>query len=500
MKLSNSAQPSALSKGEDLNDAHVLGSGIFWTTAGSLSTKALRPLSLLVLARLLSPSDYGVMATAMIVIEALKLLKDIGVGQAFIRSRGDTAAMLNLTFWVQLGVGAFLTGLLLLSADLIASGLGNSEIAPILRLMSLLFVIWPFGDAPLNLMLKQLDFRSAFYRQAIPAFSAPLVSIVMAAQGFGVWALAVASVVAALATSVTVMLLVRWRPEPPKFNGHLLKEALSFGGHVTLQNVLAWLGNFADQLIVVRFQSATNVGLLRTGMQLGTIGWEIVAGPFSAITLPWFARLDSVQAGQAYLRAIRMLSIFSLPLNVFLAAFFFRYVGFILGPKWAEAGAIVSIYALLNSISCIMGLNGEVLKAIGRADVATKLGLARVAMVILPFIWAASQSIYHLAFAHAVMAWATGLLFTPFVTRCLGLRIGEVLRACGEGLRLALPVAVIGLGMQWVEAANGKGLFSLTLGMVLMGAALALIVLRYHRADIQSLYSIFAKRRSRQSQ
>ena len=430
--------------------------GLGWITLTNILVQAVRPVTMLVLARMLVPGDYGIMAVAGVVIELLRLVKDFGAGQAYIQHRGDADEMLNVVFWFQLLVGGVLTLAVCLTAAPLAVFLGKPEIGPVLQFLSFSFLLYPFGDAPLNRMLRQMDFKASFYRQVIPAVISIPLSIVLAWMGMGVWALAISSVASIAATGVLVMCLARWWPARPRWNKKLVGAILHFGGHVSLQNLLVWFGNSIDQAFLAKFQSSYNIGLFRTGSLVGGFGWTLVAGPFAGVLLPWFSRMERREDVQTtYLSCLRMLALVSVPVNVFLLGVAAPHIGVLLSRQWADAAAVAVAFGLLNLISCLVSMNGEVLKAIGRPGLATRLGVIRVAMAPLAFYFAARAGIYHLALAEMALAYVTAFAFLPFVARALGLRWQALAAACVPGFRIALPAAAVAaagrLAFVWCE-------------------------------------------------
>ena len=126
-------------------------------------------------------------------------------------------------------------------------------------------------------------------------------------------------------------------------------------------------------------------------------------------------------------------------------------------------------------------MNGEVLKAIGRPEVATRLSLARIALAVVPFYLAARTSIYHLAAAEAALAWVTALAFTPVLTRILAIPWRRPLAACGPGIRTALPAIVVGAAWQAAPAALQPSIWSFVLLSAVAGSACLAVLVVYER-------------------
>lgn len=459
-----------------------IAAGLIWITSSNILSLAVRPVTMLVMARLLTPADYGVMAVAAMLLEVLRQCKDFGIGQAYIQYRGDDKEMLNVAFWLQLVIGVVLTVIVWAFAEPVAWVFQKPEAAPVVRFLGVSFLLYPFGDAPLNLMLRRLDFKAAFYRQLVPTLGSMLVSLVLAWFGLGVWALAIGAVAGVAATGVVVMALSGWRPGHPRFPKDLVRHMLHFGGHVSIQNVFTWASNAIDQIFVARFQSITNVGLFRTGSLLGNVPWTMVSGPFSGVVLPWFSRVDDkAETGRTYILFIRYLALLSIPLNVYVIGIVAPHTGIVLGQKWTGAAPVVMLFGLLNLFSCVFGVNGEVLKAIGRPEVATRLSLARIALAVVPFYLAARTSIYHLAAAEAALAWVTALAFTPVLTRILAIPWRRPLAACGPGIRTALPAIVVGAAWQAAPAALQPSIWSFVLLSAVAGSACLAVLVVYER-------------------
>jgi len=432
---------------------------------------------------LLAPEDFGLMAMAMAVAGFLALFKDAGLGEALIQDRHDPVATASVIFWAHLLIGGFCLLALWLLAPLVADYYQRPEVTPLLRALGFLFVIYPFSDVPLNLLLRDLRFGALFWRQAAPALFWAVTAVAMAVAGFGVWSLVAGELGGALVTAVMAWGAARWRPRWV-WDPATLARVFRFGLQVSAQNLFSWINSWVDQVFAGRFLGAQKLGFYRVSRTFGEIPWLLASRPFNAVLYPVLCRAgdDPATIKPPFLASLRWMAVASIPAGTGLAFLAPSVVPLVLGAKWLQAVPLLQVMAIAGIGSAILDLTPQVYKALGRPQIPTRLFFFQALFTVPASWWAAQQSILLLAVVQLVLAWLFGFLDVYVCMRVLRISAAELLSAMKAGL--ALGAVFIALGFFARLAGQSLQLGEhWTAGLLLLAYVVAaLLALRRHGA------------------
>ena len=227
--------------------------GFMWMILGSGIQVALKILILAVLARLVSPKEFGIMGIAIIVVEFSKMFAHMGVGPALVQRVELENRHLTTGFTLSIFMGIFFAALLILIAPLLAAFFRMNELIQVLRVISLVFLIDSFTLIAQALLQRRMKFKIIVSIEVISyTVGYGAVGIILAYSGFGVWALVVANL--SQATLLTLLLvIVQPFPKKPGFEIKAFKELIFFGGGMTIAKVANFLANQGDKLAPYRF-------------------------------------------------------------------------------------------------------------------------------------------------------------------------------------------------------------------------------------------------------
>ena len=288
---------------------------VMWNYASFASGKVLVLATLAVLARLLTPSEFGIVGFAILALAYLAVLKDLGLGGALIQRKDDTEEAAQTVYALNLLLGIVLTAGTILAAPAVASFFDEPLVAPILRVLSLTFLIEPLGSVHLVLLQRNLDFRRKLLPDVGRAVVKGAVSITCAVLGLGVWALVWGQLAGVAASAILVRLVVPWTP---RFVIHrrLVRPMLGFGMPLVVNNVQHAVWVNLDYVVVGRFLGDTALGVYTLAYRLPELliqsVWRVVAGA----AFPFFSsiqdRPDLLRKG--FLKTIRYTQLLVVPL------------------------------------------------------------------------------------------------------------------------------------------------------------------------------------------
>lgn len=449
---------------------------VAWNYVSFASGKLLVVVTMAVLARLLTPADFGVVGYTTVVIAYLAVLMDLGLGAALIQRRDQVLAAAETVYAANLILGAFLTAVTALGAPLVAEFFREPLVTPLLRVLSFTFVLEAMGSVPLVLLRRDLAFR----RKMIPDLGRALVkgtvSIGAAATGFGVWALVWGQLAGVLASVVLAWTVIDLRPRP-RLHRSQLRSLGRFGAPLIVTDIQYAIWSNLDYVVVGRLLGDAALGVYTLAYRLPELLIQSVWRVLGAAMFPVFATIqdqaDLLRRG--YLATIRYTQVVVVPLcaGLFLTAD--PAVRVIFGDPWIEAVPVLQVMALFSLVASV-GVNaGDVYKALGRTGVLARLATLELLALAPALLVGARHGIVGVAWAHAAVAALDTSVRLAVANRMVGTSFREVwhqVRA-SLGAGAAMTLAVLPVLSVTGEAGPAASLLAATItGVAVYAAAL----------------------------
>lgn len=361
-----------------------------WSVFTELVSRALSPLTFVVLARILAPQDFGIVAIAQVAISFCALFWDAGLEKALIQTREPLDKAANVVFWINVTLGLALYSVLFVTAPFLGVFFNTPAAVLVLQVLGLQIIIGSLTTVQHALFLRDFNFRQLFWAKlstvAIPA----LVSIPMALMGYGVWALVASSLVAAVVNLLILWIRSSWRPIF-SFDTAIAKKMASFGTWIVLDSFVGWFISQGDAVVVGRYLGVKDLGFYRTGRNIVDLLFGLILNPIYPILYPAFSALyeDKRALRDLLYKANRIIMAMTLPLGVGIMCISSPLVLVFLGDKWLGTEVVVSALGLQMAVGWLVAANPEIYRAMGRPDVQTKIGYMTLPLYLLVFFWAA---------------------------------------------------------------------------------------------------------------
>lgn len=365
--------------------------GIFWVAISQAGNKLIAFVVQIILARILVPDDFGLVAIATLAIDSLQLFAEFGFTSALIYRKTRIEDAAHTAFTIVLIGGVLSTWAGILSAPAIAWFFKDPRVVPILRVLSLTMLISSFGQVPLTLLAKELDFRRRAVPMVVPSLLNGLVSIICALSGLGVWSLVVGRLVHSLVTSALAYVVTGWRPRWT-FNRDLAGEMLDYGKHIVGSQLLVFGITNVDDMFVGRILDTASLGAYGLAYNLSNLPATQITRIVGQVMFPAFSKIqDDMQAmKRIFFATIRYVSLLSIPIAVATIVFAGDFIYVLYGEKWASAIVPLQwlgVYGLIRSIAANMG---NVFKAGGQPKWLTYIALWRLITMLL-FLYPATK-------------------------------------------------------------------------------------------------------------
>ncbi len=418
----------------------------------TLVTRPFTLLSGIIMARLLAPEDFGAVALAMVFLGSTNLFANLGMGSAMIHSDLDRHKVAFHAFVITAVSSTLLMTFAITNANWLASILGNPEIAPVLRALSLLVVLNSWQTVPESILRKDLQFKVIAKSSLIALFVGTIASLILAFSGLGVWSL----VIGELLRSSTLTFAIWWATpgwlwlKPTRWDWSVAQSLLRYGLQTTGTGLVNYFYSNWDEWLVGRRLGTEALGFYtkaydftnRTIRQLGT---SVVAGVF----FPTYTKIGKnvTQLRRAYLQSVQLISTIMFPIGMGFLATAPLLIPVVMGDKWIPMTLTFQVYSIMILSRPVSSNTSSVFSAMGVPQYNTQAGLilsavmVPAAFLLLPY----GNGIAGVAAAVVIGDFA-GLLFNLY-------RINQVLPGSAKMTLVAsLPALVAALVMFGVVA------------------------------------------------
>lgn len=355
-------------------------------TYGAQAVKVLTQIaSLIVLARLLSPSEYGVVTMVLAVVGVATVFGDMGLSMAAMQSQTLTQQQRSNLLWINTALGCVLGGLILLASPLIAAFYGRPELRVVAESLAGVFVLYALVPQFRAEMASRFSFRWLAVSDASAQAVAFLVAVALAGTGFGYWALVWNQLVAALLTLILILIGARWRPNLPR-KAPGMKPLLRYGVDTLGVQLLTYVSSNLDNVLIGKFFGSGTLGLYSRASQLFRLPLQQVATPLTPVALPVLSRLQTEpERFQEYARRAQLILAYGLGGVLFvLVAAAHPFVAVVLGKQWVGAVPILQILALGGVFQVFGYVYYWVFLALGETRLQLRWSvLGRVLMVLM---------------------------------------------------------------------------------------------------------------------
>jgi PST family polysaccharide transporter len=401
--------------------------GAFWAYFSYVGGRLLILVATAILARLLTPKEFGIVGFALIFMALLETVKDLGLGQALVASRPeDVYERADTVFVAGLGLGLVMTGIVAAVSPLAAAFFDEPQLLGILPVLGLNFLIRSVGATHYSLAQKEMLFRTRTIAEFCDVLVRGTVGVVLALAGAGVWSLVIGYVAGTTALVTALWVLVPWRPKL-RLDRSQLPGLLRFGGALTGVDITSAITANADYVFVGKVLGPASLGLYTLAFRLPELAIVNVATVAGIVLFPAFANVDRNALSHAYTQALRYLLMLCMPIAAGVALLAAPLVEVAFGPKWdgaVEPMQLLTLYAFAVTVGIPAG---TAYKAVGRAGVLLKLAVPRTVMLVAGVAIFVSSGITAVAATHAVVAGLFSVIGILLASRLLGVRLSRLL-------------------------------------------------------------------------
>jgi PST family polysaccharide transporter len=448
----------------------------FLATAGS---KVITLIGLGVLARLLAPNEFGLLAFALVYITYAETIGDLGSGMALVYwpDRREEAA--QATFVINMAAGIFWFVLTLAIAPWVADFFNAPNGAPIVRVLALSFILKFAGNTHDALTQKDLKFKKRMVPDLAFAGLKAIISIALAWLGFGAWSLVWGQIAGVAARTLLLWIAVPWRPTFT-YPRELITPMLGYGRGIVLANILGAITHHADLAIVGRFLGTTALGLYQMASKVPETSVIVILWVVGRVLFPAFSRIHAQGESlkRPYLTAGRYISAATMPIAIGLFVLAEPVVLVFLGDQWLAAAPILSALSLYAAMRCLSTHAGDVLKATGRASLLARISMVKALLIVPALAIGAMYDATAVAISLTMAAAVTTMITLVAASRIIGVKLSEIAASFLPSILASAAMAVpVKLFLEWADHLHPIAQIAISgvIGAAVYGIVLALL-------------------------
>jgi len=467
---------------ESDSQAHLVmqaARSVKWAFLYNIVPRLVTPFSTMILAALLTPADFGLVAISTFVIALAQIVVDLGLGKAVIQRETYVNEAASISLWISLLVSAGIYLTLWIAAPWISAAYKNDRVIDVIRVAALALPLTALATIPKALLLRNMEFRSLFWVNSSFLILQAVASVVLAVAGTGYWALIWGPLVGMTISAGLAWGLAHWRPMIV-INWPVLRSMLGFSIWVMVSGFQNWLFLYAGNVIAGLFLGVRGLGTYSLGFSIAILIPAFFVASLGDVAYPAFCKLQGcpLEIGHNLTRLQLMAGAILFPAALGLSAIAPSAVELLYGQKWQGLGTVIGFLVIMPGLSYIWLLNEHAYQAIGRPDIWTKLsGFSLLALV--PLLWvAAPYGLLVFTLVRFGGAWFLPLGNIFFGARSLGIGAKEQFKAFASPLSLSVIMfALVYLLTKQLNPFEGVSGCIKLLSIVIVGAIVYLLLI-----------------------
>ncbi len=413
-----------------------------WIAVAQAAKVAVQFVSVAILARLLTPQDYGLIAMVFVVGNLVALLRDMGTAAAIVQDPQLTEETKNAVFWFNVALGGVLCLALLASSGLIAKAFRTDAVLPLLWALAPSFAITSVGSVPRALLERRSAFSIAARIEIATSFLGLIVTVAAAWLGAGAMSFIYGSLSMAVLSSLAYWKSSGWMPGRIAGSEHLVR-LLSFSGNLSAFNFINYFARNADSFVIGRYLGAAALGIYTNAYKVMLFPLQNMTYVANRALYPVMCRQESTeQMRSLYLKSVSVIALLTAPLMAGVFVLRDPFIDLFLGPKWHESANVLAWLAPIGFTQSIVSTTGTVLMVRGRTDILLRVGLFGASLQIAAYFIGVRWGIVGVAAGYFVASLASAIPALLVALRQLDTNITALIREIRVAIVAALAMGV----------------------------------------------------------
>lgn len=459
--------------------------GVGWSFADNILNQGVTFLVGLVLARLLSPEEYGLIGIIAIFIAVFNSIVDSGFSNALIRKNDAGDADYNTVFITNMVMSVLLFCVMFFGAPVIASFFNRPQLIPLTKVMASVVIINAFAIIQRTILVKKVDFKTQTKVSAIASVASGVVGIGMASGGLGVWSLVGQQLSRQFLNSLFLWVFAKWYPKL-QFSLKSFKELFNFGWKLMVSGLIDTVWREIYQVVIGKFYSPATLGQYTRAHQFGSIFSTNLTAVVQRVSYPVLSEIqdDVPKLKNAYKKVIKVTMLITFCCMLGLAAIAEPMIVSLIGDQWLPAVPFLQILCFSMMLYPLHAINLNMLQVQGRSDLFLRLEIIKKIIAVVPLLLGIFVNIYLMLFGSVITGFIAYYLNAFYSGKFLNYSILEQVRDIMPSFIIAMIMAVSVWGISFIN------LPSVALLAIQLSAGVVMIVLLCESVRLDSYLEI----------
>jgi|LSQX01.1.fsa_nt_gb O-antigen/teichoic acid export membrane protein len=445
-----------------------------WSVSERLSLQIVHTIISIVLARLLDPSEFGLIGMLVIFTSIAQSILDSGFGSALIQKKDATETDSSSIFYFNLAIGILLASILYFSAPLIAKFYEEPTLTALTRVLSLNLVINAFSLVQLSLLRKTMAFKKHFAVSISSVFISGFCGILAAVMGLGVWSLVIQTISHSLSRASLLWIINKWRPAR-RFSMVSLKSMFSFGSKLLIAGLIETIFKNIYQTFIGKNYSAEDLGFYSRATTMESAASVATSMALGQVIFPTFSPYqdDNETLRKVHSKMIKMSMFLHMPLMIGLIAIAEPLFLFLLTDKWADSIPYFQLLCVVGLLFPIVVQNYNLLRIKGRSDLHLRLEIVKYILTALAIFLTYKSGIRALLVGQISVAIVSHVVVSYFAGKLINYSLTDQFRAL---LPIATASSVMGLGMYYMGKLSIESNFIMFMLQITVGIIIYFLI------------------------
>lgn len=440
-----------------------------WSAITQMAAKIVSPLTNMILARILAPEAFGVVATVTMIMSFADMFTDAGFQKYLVqhefKDEEEKNKNANVAFITNFIISVLLWGILVLFSEKIAVLVGNPGLGIVIAVSCIQLPLTAFSSIQMALYSRDFDFKTLFMVRIVSICIPILVTIPLAFLGLNYWALIIGTIFMQLSNAVILTVKSKWKPKWFYSLG-ILKEMLSFSIWSLIEAISIWLTTWVDSFIIASVLSEYYLGIYKTSTSMVNALLAIITASIVPVLFSTLSRLqDNTDLfNRTYLKMQKVVAILVLPLGVGVYLFSDLATQFLLGSQWGEASKVIGVWALTSAIMIVFGhFSSEVYRSKGRPKLSFLAQILHLVVLVPTCLISSKFGFWPLVYTRSWIRMQFVMVHFVIMKVAMGIPVMQTIKNVLPTLISAIVMGVFGFFLQQIYKGMLWDLFSIML-------------------------------------
>ncbi|KGQ24823.1 hypothetical protein JP33_07940 [Gallibacterium anatis CCM5995] len=420
-----------------------------WSLFAEIAAKLVTPISNMLLARILMPEDFGVIAVCTMIVSFVDIITDAGFGKYLIQhdfeNKQECLQYATVAFWSNFIISVVLFSFIFLFRDVIAINLGNDSYAPVIAVSSFQIVLTSFSSIQINLLRRQLEYKKLFIIRCLVAVSPLFISVPLAFILKSYWALVFGNLSSTSLSIIVLNAMSTWKPRL-FYSIAILRKMLHFSFWSLLEGLMHWGIFWVDVFILAQYYSDYYVGLYKNSSNIVMSILGMISASMSPVLLSVLSRIKHhpEKVYELFLAIQKLMLYLVIPMGVGIFCYQDIVTYILLGSSWSEATEIIGAWGLMMACSvAFYSFTAELYKSQGIPQVLVFFQCLFVAILIPVCIIGVTWGFWAFVYLRCLCVIAQILLSLIFIKKVFGFAVSRLLNNCVYPLLATSSIVII---------------------------------------------------------